>query len=62
MITFARLRANLAGFPETISGNFVMSVWMNLPATLREGFVVDPAFGGGDGESVSVSAAPLVGP
>jgi hypothetical protein len=61
MITFARLRAILAGFPSTISGNFVMSVWMNRPATLREPFVVDSAFGGGDRESISFSAAPLVG-
>ena len=34
---------------------------MNLPATLRESFVVDTAFGGVDCESVSVSAVQLMG-
>jgi hypothetical protein len=46
MITFARLRAILTGFPSTISGSFVISVWMNLPVTLRLSFVVETVFGG----------------
>jgi len=52
MITFARLRAILAGFVSTISGSFVISVWMNLPATFRFSLVVETAFSGADRESV----------
>jgi len=46
MITFARLNAILTGFPSKISGTFVISVWMNLPATFRFSFVVEVVFGG----------------
>jgi len=48
MITFARLRAILAGFVSTISGSFVISVWMNLPVIFRFSFVVETVFGGAD--------------
>jgi len=46
MTTLARLRAILTGFPSTISGSFIISVWMNLPVTFRLSFVVETAFGG----------------
>jgi len=53
MITFARLNAILTGFPSTISGTLVISVWMNLPATLRFSFVVEMVFGGPNWESIT---------
>jgi len=48
MITFARLRAILTGFVSTISGSFVISVWMNLPASFRFSFVVETDIDGVD--------------
>ena len=48
MITFARLRAILTGFVSTISGSFVISVWMNLPAIFRFSFVVETVISGVD--------------
>jgi len=62
MITFARLRAILAGFESTFSGSFVISVWMNLPATFRFSFVVETIFGGADRESIPDVDWLLAGP